>query len=303
MRNSMKEVTIVETQGGVGNQLFQYAFARQLSADGRVPVVLDPWRHSLPGARPFALASIVSGVTVAWDAKHLPGPRRVVNRIVRSRWARLRRRSQIFEDGLAFQQELLRAPSGVRIVGYFQSWRYFQGIEWGLHSEFKRLVSRPSHIDRANQDLDQDGSSCRETPKVAVHVRRGDYLEARFKGLYPRLGQDYYGDALNKMRDSLGKLCVVLYSDDPRSAAAEIRPLLRANEHMHFGEQFVTPLQTLLAMSKRDAFVLANSSFSWWAAWMSDCPHTLRIAPSMWIRREDFLLSDLIPPTWTTLNT
>ena len=186
-----------------------------------------------------------------------------------------------------FSQELLdNCPDNVSLVGYFQSEKYFKHIE----DDIRKLFGPK-----------EDALSCWASTQhlfdnpVALHIRRGDFLINSVH--HHNLSMKYYEEALNQF-DSDRQ--VIIFSDDTDWRKAQ--PLFE-------GDRFLVcegggPYTDLYMMSKCDDFIIANSTFSWWGAWLSHNEDKLVIYPDLWFgpNNIDKSTADLFPPEWRMIN-
>lgn len=273
----------VKVMGGLGNQMFQaaagLALAERLGAD----LVIDMSYYAKDRReRGFALDVFplvgdgMAAVTMpnrVWSKlrtlAHLPGASRVY-------------REPDFGYDPAF--ETLTAP--VSLDGYFQSERYFADAADTIRAAF----APPEPADTASLDIAAAG------PFGVLHVRRGDYLTAANQALFTSLDAGYYGRALNELPDDLP---VVVLSDDVRWAHDNIE----ARQALIFPglERPRPPLADLWLMSRASHHIIANSSFSWWGAWLSEPKSGVTVAPRQWFRDNAKSSDDLLPPRWARL--
>lgn len=270
--------------GGLGNQMFQFAAARSLAQRHRTTVRLDLYSFrkatkSLddPAGRPYAL-----------DRFALPGT--VVAGPIYGRVTRHRRRignarllhfamPHLFKEemgGPGYNPDFERLPDGTYLWGFFQSHRYFADATAQLRVDFAPKDAAPlSRVEATLQGIRRVGR-----PLVSLHVRRGDYL--RFDGLF--LPDRQRQAAMDQFPDA----DFLVFSDDLAWCRANIR-----------GDNvFYSPFQGVLddfwAMSRCDHNIIANSTFSWWAAWLNPNPARIVVAPRR--RRDDD--ADFYPPDW-----
>lgn len=286
----------VESQGGIGNQLFIYAFARELNFRHEVNVRLDLWRHGLPNARTFQIGALISDdvsvIDTSTPMSRFLGPhgRQARHWSQKMAYEMGIRPKLIVERGTSFDPSLLAPPLRSRLTGYFQSWRYFTGIAEDLR---RNLSSFRDELIRSTRTR-SDG------PCTAIHVRRGDFLHPRHMQTHPTLTSSYYAKALNSLAAYTTRPNYVIFSDDPDLALSLIRscaPPGRVRLHESRGSD----LHDLMDMSTYDQVVCANSSFSWWAAWLSGLSGRQIVAPSSWIQGLEFNLRDLLPPDWSVI--
>lgn len=200
------------------------------------------------------------------------------------------------EQSFEYDERIEKITPGTTILGMFQSWRYFAGTQ--IEDEIRRRMStltQPSdwYLSMASQMLPGRGS-------IALNVRRGDYVlpeQQRIQGLATR---DYYARALHHLRRMGFDGKVYVASDSLDLALAELAAL---GEVVPIDPPAGTnPFEVLLLLSRADALVAANSTFSWWAGFLGERPDTVVIAPRPWLTRSDISTRDLLPKNWLTLD-
>lgn len=166
-----------------------------------------------------------------------------------------------------FDERFVNAPADCMLAGFFQSPKYFESIAGALRNELKELLSAQSKPDlRLTSPI-----------SVAVHVRRKDYLR------HPELnvcGSSYYEKSMMRLRNSLENPRFFIFSDDPVWCRNEF--IADDIEVVDSGEKAGNPLHDLHLMTKARHHIIANSSYSWWAAWIAKSPRQLVIAPKRW---------------------
>lgn len=274
-------------QGGLGNQLFEWAFGHALAAEGRT-VVFD--RVRLRGDRPYALGDLIG------RSEFLARPVGLALVLAtRRRWltdsTALRYVPQVRSGYDSTVRERLEGRSYVQ--GYFQSPRYFASVADDVRSRVKSHLAgmlTPMGVALA-AELQADPTS------VAVHVRRGDYLtnpDATAK--HGVLDQKYYDEAL-ALTDARGHRRRIWFSDDPEWVGTH---LARPGDTVCPPEATTDDGGQIALMSACASRITANSSFSWWGGWLGE-PSTEDhpvIAPSAWFADEHSDASDLIPKGW-----
>ena len=273
--------------GGLGNQLFQYAAGRALADHLGCELALDP--RYLGGARACGMGHFAQARYRA-DAS-LPPARH--DGLLRYGLWRLFGRNPRFhrERGLGFDPDFFGLPGGTYLHGYWQSERYFAAVADRLRHDL--VFTTP--LDPANADM---AARIDATPgAVSVHVRRGDYLAS---GSYAACPPAYYNRAIARLAGDLGApLTCFVFSNDPGWArdnldlgagqvVVDINDETRGAFDMHL-------------MSRCAHHVIANSTFSWWAAWLDPGPDKRVIAPANWFGTAKLSNPDLIPPGWTRL--
>jgi glycosyl transferase family 11 len=303
-------VITVSLIGGLGNQMFQYAAGKALAERHRVPLALD-----ISGFRDYPLrAFLLDRLRVPEATSIVPAEPRKPNQknFARARWkARIDR---VF--GKAGLPKLGQSPNEYRephfhydpvfeclgpqtaIFGYFQSERYFSSIADSLRDWFS---PRQPLSEGATAALAQIQLS--RLP-VSVHVRRGDYLNPSTMEVHGILGSPYYRAAIDRIESALGsKVDYFVFSDDA-AAAEQVLDFLPTSRFNHVRGDPKHPWEDMTLMSRCRHHVIANSSFSWWGAWLNSSPEKVVIAPRAWFTQTGLRLRDtcdLYPPDWVQL--
>jgi hypothetical protein len=273
----------VRIVGGLGNQLFGYAVGLELSR--RNDCGLDLLVGEL-GERAFLLGDL-----------ELPPHVRVVrspeDRIdhVRRRIGRLPfQRRFVSEASFAFDERVLAATPPVTLYGYFQSWRYFPTVAPEVRTLLVASGEPSGRFTALRDELDALG------PFVAVQIRRGDYL--RLTAHHGLAGDAYVERALRLLE--LPDLPLVVFTDDDTGW----RPpwAIQSGARMITPAELPDPRENLLLMRYASCFIISNSSFGWWGAWLAEDPSARVIAPRPWFAIEDPDTRDLLPADWGTVD-
>lgn len=292
----MPKPITVRLVGGLGNQLFGYYAGAALAAHHGVELRLDTsWtRHGITDHGIEILALDLPGTWLPNDSLRakltLPGsaPGRAVAKTFRD-IPRLGKPLRIYEaPGVGHDHDLLQQPPGTRLRGYFQSW---QTVQYAVNAGYPR---RPDLRLPSAWLNDMIHRAAREQP-IAVHVRRGDYAKVDEFGL---LGPDYYEPAIDTVRDQIIAGPIWLFSDEPDMAR---QALGRYSDEAVAITSPDGPATEMLAMSYAAANVIANSTYSWWGAWVGE-PGRSIVAPDPWFATGP-TISGLLPPGWNTVKT
>jgi hypothetical protein len=293
---------IANTVGGLGNQMFQYACARALALELGFPfkVTMDMFgqyaSHRCPELdRVFSLKMEVAQPK---ELRRMIGALRTppaVRRVLGSKtFAFLRGSRFIVEPHFRFWDGLLdRARAGGYLQGYWQSERYFSKHMATIRSDFtfaQPLTGRNSELVRA----------IRERVAVSVHVRRGDYVSnPKIRSVHGVCSPEYYFRAMERLRQAVPEARFFVFSDDPKWVTETLVPHCRdlvLVEHNRGDNSF----NDMRLMSVCRHHIIANSSFSWWGAWLNPNPDKIVIAPSQWfVNGTD--TRDLLPQSWECL--
>jgi FkbM family methyltransferase len=245
--------------GGLGNQLFQYAAARALSLRLGTDLLLDVSALQADPLRRFYLSSFKIG-----------------GRVVSSEEIVAADLSRYDEPFYHYDEAFKTIQPGILLGGYFQSERYFED-----YSEQIREDLEPSASPSATFEVCAARIRASALP-VSVHVRRGDmFANPQTSEFHGFCGADYYNRALKVIRGVLAAAPDYFVFSDDRAAAVE---LFGDREGFVFVETDANcPWEDLILMSLCRHHVLANSSFSWWAAWRNARPDKLVVAPRYWV--------------------
>ncbi len=273
----------VELIGGLGNWMFQYAAGRALALRHGTPLTLNVARHQLRGAadagwlRFFRIEADFSSIGRA--GRRLRG------------WLGAGAHRPLYEERRwGFDPAFDALGADVRLVGYFQSTRYFAAAEPRIRAELapRRLPDDPAFL-AALERIER-------TNAVSVHVRRGDYLSAALHNVCPPA---YYPRAMARMRTLVGRPHFFVFSDDP----AWCRRQLAADDVsvVEVAAAAAAPALDMVLMSRCRHHVICNSTFSWWAAWMNDRPGRVVLAPDRWFGDDEMsrlAMRDTVPADW-----
>jgi len=280
----MPDEITVRLNGGLGNQLFQYAAGLGVANRLGCNLKLDVSRleNPDPGVTPrqFELGFLTKVPNIV----RLPEPPALFNRIASSRHDWLANTSQrlsrqFFEYGRRYDPRIEKISPGTVLNGYFQSPMYFEGVKEQLLGELSDSSNSTVWFDEMKQQISSPDS-------VAIHVRRGDYLTQSPGSPHAPLGRDYYQCALTQLKGHLKQHIYYIFSDDPDVQAADVG----------LDKEMVTivksptnspAIESLRLIAQARTIVTANSSFSWWAGWLGSTRGEAKVlVPSPWYQDE-----------------
>lgn len=269
---------IVRLRGGLGNQLFQYAAARRLALLHRTEVKADltQWRADGRTDRPILLGHFMAPLSLATPADMAQA-----------------RPLHVREGSFTFHPAMLRMPDNILVDGYWQSESYFSDAAAIIRRDL--AFRNPVLMEKARADADRVRST-HGRPLVAVHVRRGDYTWPGTRPAFHELSLGWYRHAMSLFPPHTNFL---VFSDDPEWCRRNFSG--ERIEVMDTG----SALSDFAMMRCCGHYIVANSTFSWWAAYLSENPKARIIAPdrNAWFgpRLADHDASHIIPPGWMTL--
>lgn len=283
---------IVKIDGGLGNQLFQYALGKNLASLNNTELKLDISSFKNNPARHYCLnylnikENFASSVEI--DSFKKTGLKKLIDKLKSYKF-----QSIIAEKSSCFDSDILKLKNNKYLIGYWQSEKYFKPIENTIRKEFKL---KDINENRLNPTL----SHIYNTDSASLHVRRTDYLTDKHQKIYEQISLDYYQEAINKIAGIYNKLNFFIFSDDIEWVKDNLKVPFNIPMHFVSGIGFTDP-EELFLMSQCKHNIIANSSFSWWGAWLNENPNKIVIAPKKWFADTSKNNSDLIPPTWIKL--
>jgi hypothetical protein len=284
----------VQLQGGLGNQMFEYACGRALAVKNDTDLVLDigylldrtPRKNFT--FRDYALdvftisAQTVSRKKPYWQMLLT----KVKNKILKSKG---------IEKSFSYDPGVLSFGPSASLIGYWQSPKYFAGYEDVIRKDFALKEPLPAHSQQLLEEI-------KHTNSVAVHVRRGDFVDNPYHdiGLTP----DYYSKGLAYIMEQYTIEKVYVFSDDIDWCKKNLHFSIGPAYGMVFvekGHEGKHGEGNMILMSNCQHFIIPNSSFSWWAAWLGVHPDKTVIAPKRWFADSTIDTSDLIPKEWVRI--
>ncbi len=284
---------VVNLKGGTGNQMFQYALGRHLAEKTKAELKLDSdglARANVTGDiyRPLAITAFKIQNTIATndEVRRLKYPYGLLSKLWRGFRFRILKQTNI-----TFKPAVLNWAGDLYLDGYWQSPRYFDDIRDILLEEFQ-LTAPLSPAAAAFS------AQVKSTEAVSIHVRRGDYVKnPRVLKEFGICSPEYYKAAIAHIKSQVANPTFFVFSDD----IAWVKENLPVGDRAVFVEgRGITDVEELTLMSQCQHNIIANSSFSWWGAWLNQHPHKIVVAPTPWFETQPYD-TDLIPPTWTQL--
>jgi len=287
---------IVKIIGGLGNQLFQYAVGRHLAEIHKTELKIDILGFKAYKLHKYSLWPFnIQEKFASAEEVAVFGVRRrgIAERAIR----RVLRRPPKFpptyireKQGSQFDPDVLNLSDVVYLYGSWQSEKYFKNIEEIIRKEF--TVKFP--LEGKNLELAEQIESCEA---VSLHIRRGDYIsDPKTNEVHGVCGLDYYLCCVEKLTATVGNPHFFVFSDEPEWA--------RDNLGLHYPTTIVAHngadknYEDMRLMSQCKHHIIANSSFSWWGAWLNPRPGKLVYAPQQWFAHDKWGFQDIVPTEW-----
>lgn len=265
--------------GRTGNHLFQYALGRVLAEKHKVPLVLDGSWFNPNGWK--EVSHFLNLPIQARVVRRCPIGARALLKLTGCHYWQFRGIPILKEsaNNQSFDARFLAAPSDCMLFGYFQTHLYFESIAEQLRAELQGLLH--DHVALP----EKTSEALRHAESVAIHVRRQDYLQhAGFKVT----DSDYYHRKMDQFRARFQAARFFVFSDDIDWCRSEFRNT--DTVMIDSGKDASNPLHDLYLMSLASHHIIANSTYSWWAAWIGKKANQEIVMPDRWYA------SDIIAP-------
>lgn len=273
--------------------MFQYAFGRAAALRLSCPTLeLDTTGFGKEAAidtpRAYGLHVFNINATIAPEEKvkkYSSGIRKLLSRIGRKLSA---------DSTYVFRKGALPTSCDGYFSGYWQSEKYFLDQREVLLKDFslKNPLSAPA------EEINTDIASRPAT--VSLHVRRGDYINNIWANNHHGIcSVDYYQNALLLMKSKLGSFALYVFSDDIGWAENNIAPITPPGTHIvYVSKPSIQDFEDITLMSHCGNHIIANSTYSWWGAWLNPRPTKIVIAPSQWVANPKTDTRDVTPASW-----
>jgi len=288
---------IVRLAGGLGNQMFQYAAGRALAVANNDKLKFDLSNYLSPPEgdvpRKYELYNFkVVAEEATNDEIHRFNPRGRVRRLL----YKVKHSIGIPQPHIFCDPQLNYLPAfqylsgDVYLNGYWQSAKYFSSIENIIRDELFPVFSGRHEAAGLLEVISSSNSVC-------INVRRADFLKSNFHGC---MGTDYYDEALTTITGLVGNCRKFVFSDDIAWCNEQFgnMPDTIVVGHEYAGRDFIDYLFLMLSCKH---FIIPNSSFAWWAAWLCTSLDKQVIAPLHWFNDPSIDTSDIVPGGWLRL--
>ncbi len=288
---------VVNLMGGLGNQMFQYAMGRKLALHHHTDLFLDctflNTHNPLHIKREYELGLFKIQSKIATDEvlKKFAIPNALLRRAQRY-FPSLFHFKVVTEKSHGFNKTYLSAPNDSWLNGFWQTEKYFSDIANTIRNDFEFK----SPLQGLNKTLAEKIDACES---VSIHVRRGDYTNPAILSYHGMCTADYYYHALEVLAKKTSIQEIFLFSDDTT--------WVKQNMHFNLPVTFIdhntgkNSFEDMRLMSLCKHNIIANSSFSWWAAWLNSNKDKTVIAPKVWVADKLVNTKDVLPVNWIPL--
>ncbi|WP_374174012.1 alpha-1,2-fucosyltransferase [Flavobacterium tructae] len=271
---------VVQLIGGLGNQLFQYAAAKALALQTKQKFSLDISQFESYKLHNYALNhfNVIS--------KNYKKPNRYLRKI-KSFYQK-----NVFykEVDFGYNSDLIHLKGDIIFLeGYFQSEKYFIKYEKEIREDFEVRTLLKKETKAAIAKIESVNS-------VSIHIRRGDYIN---NPLHNTSKEEYYNKALEMVENKVYNPVYFVFSDDMDWVKANFSTK-QETVFIDFNDAS-TNFEDLKLMTSCKHNIIANSSFSWWGAWLNKNPDKIVIAPKRWFNDDSINTNDIIPTNWVKI--
>jgi Glycosyl transferase family 11 len=274
--------------GGLGNQLFQYAAGFALAKRLRTDLIIDARIFDNSSLRKYELGHFNISARLG-DKNDLPPSKQSPLRYLVWRYGK---QSPIIyrENNLRFNPTFCSIEKPVYLHGYWQSERYF--LEFGEELRTELSFTSPPFGKNAELFSEISAKNC-----VSLHVRRGDYISSAGSKAHGVCSAEYFTNAINEISCAIGEqFTIVIFSDEPqwaRENLKSIQPSIIVD--INDSSKGFEDMRLMAACSHH---IIANSSFSWWGAWLNSSKQKIVVAPKQWFANPTLRNPDLLPKNW-----
>ena len=284
---------IVRLKGGLGNQMFQYVLGRVLALKNGTELKLNTsflnlnFKSITKRIYNLDVFNIRAGIAKESD---IPFIFRLPNNKICLYLIFLFRKiikSNGQEKSFNFNKKILSVGRNAYLNGYWQSPKYFEGFEEVIRKDFTLKNPPAQNIQNLAGEIEKINSLC-------IHVRRGDYIGNKNHEI---VNQEYYEKGIEHISQKTSIEKIYIFSDDIAWCKNNLKfdfPIMFVDDE-YAGEK---DEGHMFLMSKCKNFIIANSSFSWWGAWLSNNKDKIVVCPKKWFPNISIDTSDLIPKNW-----
>lgn len=280
---------IVNLKGGLGNQMFQYACGRaivlrHLKEGAPVKLKLNPaLLKNTPRSYALAPFKIKADLCESESCRQLLFPYGILSKASQKLWRKLSH----YYDAVTFSKEIANMKNNSVLEGYFQSEKYFSDWAKEIRQDFSLRGPLGQVAEHIASAISHDHNS------VAIHFRKTDYIGHPFLNVCDQI---YYEKAIARIREKVGSPRFYVFSDD--IAWVKEQANMPSNS-IYVSNPNLSDYEEMILMSLCHHNVIANSTFSWWGAWLNTKYDKIVIAPQTWAKgKEANKFRDILPDTW-----
>lgn len=296
----------VRLLGGLGNQMFQYALGRHLALKNNTELVLDTTyfdqtpknkKHFVKRNYDLDIFNIKARTlspleAVQLPSRHLNTMHKIKHRIkkILSLYDRLDNCRVLTEKTpFSFDEKVMASQKNAYLIGFWQNEKYFKDIEELVKADFTNDNTHTESVAMLAREISNSNSVC-------LNVRRGDFVNNLAHGF---VGMEYISKAVRYILQTVTVDKIYVFSDEVDWCAKNLRLDVphQIVSHDYAGAKFSSYLGL---MTRCKHFIIPNSTFGWWAAWLSSSREKIVVAPKRWVNVPGLDAADIIPRGWVT---
>ena len=265
----------VKIQGGLGNQMFQYAYGRAVSLHQNIPLTLDISFYERSSNRAFELSVFNINASIKKTS-------------FLSTLSDKFKTQKIVTEPRLFSENVFDIPDHTILEGFWQSEKYFKPIADTIHKEFTLKNGFGEQASLWKNEIESRNA-------ISVHIRRGDYLQAKHVNLHGVMPVEYHIKGMEILAEKVAEPVFFVFSDDIEWCKKNLNSV----HQMEFiPETGISAPESILLMSACKHHLIANSSFSWWGAWLNPNADKTIVAPKHWFVDSNKGPQEIIPNNW-----
>lgn len=288
---------VIRQWGGLGNQMFIYAFSRAQQSLGKdVKTDLSFFKKFVTHNGGYRIPEVFAYSNTIYASEEESSKlafyqydliHRSLRKIGINKNTYISQTKRYKDAGYVAE---LESFDNAYLEGYFQSEKYFKSVEPVIRHEFS--------FDIAQNDVAPYIGLIKSNNSVSVHVRRGDYLNS--KGGKLLFETDYYRKAIHLICENDSDAKFFIFSDDIPWCKEYFKDLIPDAVYV---EKMAEAYYDMYLMTQCKANIIADSSFSWWGAWLNDKPDKVVLCPDKWpCAGSPFAMTDIVPGEWIKIS-
>lgn len=296
-RNKM---ILTKLEGGLGNQMFQYAIASILAKKKNTSILIDTnFFNQTEKSQAFTPRNFELSI---FNNSYIQASESEIGHFQQlSFFDKIKKKlgfnyPKIYTEAtFDFDEKALSVHLPVYLKGYFQSFKYLKGYENLIKNIFAFPIDK---LDSVNEKL---LLTIKQTNSISIHIRRGDYVnDKKTQGFHGNCSLEYYKEAIALLASKTNDISLFFFSDDTDWVKEQF-------DNLSYPKVFVAnntgenSWKDMCLMSFCRHNIIANSSFSWWAAWLNEHSDKIVVAPKKWFVDAQINTNDLIPNEWIRL--
>lgn len=284
---------MIRLKGGLGNQLFQYATGLYIAKKQGDSLIIDTSAYNGSDTNPdtkrdygLSYFNISANVATHEEVKHMRNPHGFISRLYRLF------RQKILRKYYIDYHEAYFLTTHRYIDGFFQSEKNFLPIQDSIRKEFTLKDQYESdHFKKVRESIISKKS-------VSIHIRRGDYVSVeKLARALSVCNREYYEKAMRVMEEKIDSPIFYFFSDDIEWVKNEFG---NEKNYVFISDGNLTNYEELMLMSACSHHIIANSTFSWWGAWLNPSKEKIVIAPERWVATRNNPHKHILPDNWLT---